>query len=41
MLSKSFGDKGVLDRIDLAISPGTIFSLVGANGAGKTTTVGG
>jgi ABC-2 type transport system ATP-binding protein len=38
-LSKSFGDKVVLDGIDLNISPGTIFSLLGPNGAGKTTTV--
>jgi ABC-2 type transport system ATP-binding protein len=38
-LSKSFGDKVVLDGIDLVINPGTIFSLLGPNGAGKTTTV--
>jgi ABC-2 type transport system ATP-binding protein len=38
-LSKSFGDKIVLDGIDLDISPGTIFSLLGPNGAGKTTAV--
>lgn len=38
-LSKSFGDKVVLDGIDLDISPGTIFSPLGPNGAGKTTTV--
>jgi ABC-2 type transport system ATP-binding protein len=38
-LRKSFGDKVVLDGIDLAVAEGTIFSLLGPNGAGKTTTV--
>jgi ABC-2 type transport system ATP-binding protein len=38
-LRKSFGDKVVLDRIDLNVAEGTIFSLLGPNGAGKTTTV--
>ncbi|MEV0703007.1 ATP-binding cassette domain-containing protein [Saccharopolyspora sp. NPDC050389] len=38
-LRKSFGDKVVLDGIDLDIPQGTIFSLLGPNGAGKTTTV--
>ena len=38
-LQKSFGDKVVLDGIDLSVAQGTIFSLLGANGAGKTTTV--
>jgi ABC-2 type transport system ATP-binding protein len=38
-LHKSFGDKVVLDGIDLAVQEGTIFALLGPNGAGKTTTV--
>jgi ABC-2 type transport system ATP-binding protein len=38
-LRKSFGDKVVLDGIDLTVAAGTIFSLLGPNGAGKTTTV--
>src|SRR5580693_8638266 len=38
-MTKSFGDKLVLDRIDLAVPEGTIFALLGPNGAGKTTTV--
>ncbi|GAU65781.1 putative ABC transporter ATP-binding protein [Streptomyces sp. NBRC 110611] len=38
-LSKSYGDKVVLDGIDLRIPEGTIFALLGPNGAGKTTTV--
>src|ERR1700729_2271491 len=38
-LRKSFGDKVVLDGIDLAVAEGTIFALLGPNGAGKTTAV--
>jgi ABC-2 type transport system ATP-binding protein len=38
-LRKSFGDKLVLDGIDLEVGAGTTFSLLGPNGAGKTTTV--
>ncbi|MFF5052916.1 ATP-binding cassette domain-containing protein [Micromonospora sp. NPDC000663] len=38
-LRKSYGDKVVLDGIDLEIAAGTIFALLGPNGAGKTTTV--
>jgi len=38
-LRKAFGDKLVLDGIDLTVPEGTIFSLLGPNGAGKTTTV--
>lgn len=38
-LRKAYGDKTVLDGIDLNIGAGTIFSLLGPNGAGKTTTV--
>jgi ABC-2 type transport system ATP-binding protein len=38
-LRKSYGDKTVLDGIDLRVEEGTIFSLLGPNGAGKTTTV--
>jgi ABC-2 type transport system ATP-binding protein len=38
-LRKSFGDKVVLDGIDLDVTAGTIFALLGPNGAGKTTTV--
>jgi ABC-2 type transport system ATP-binding protein len=38
-LSKSFGDKVVLDGVDLDVAEGTIFALLGPNGAGKTTTV--
>ena len=36
-VSKSFGDKTVLDDITLTVSDGSIYGLVGYNGAGKTT----
>ncbi|WP_335936585.1 ATP-binding cassette domain-containing protein [Streptomyces sp. PTD5-9] len=38
-LRKSYGDKTVLDGIDLHIPAGSVFALLGPNGAGKTTTV--
>ncbi|WP_086875983.1 ATP-binding cassette domain-containing protein [Streptomyces rochei] len=38
-LRKSYGDKTVLDGVDLTVPEGTIFSLLGPNGAGKTTAV--
>ncbi|GAA2453471.1 daunorubicin resistance protein DrrA family ABC transporter ATP-binding protein [Actinomadura vinacea] len=38
-LRKSYGDKTVLDGIDLQVAQGTVFSLLGPNGAGKTTMV--
>ncbi|MFH9268210.1 MULTISPECIES: ATP-binding cassette domain-containing protein [unclassified Streptomyces] len=38
-LRKSYGDKLVLDGIDLSVPEGTVFSLLGPNGAGKTTAV--
>ncbi|MFD4415395.1 ATP-binding cassette domain-containing protein [Streptomyces sp. NPDC058476] len=38
-LRKAYGDKTVLDGIDLTVPAGTVFSLLGPNGAGKTTAV--
>ncbi|QKW43534.1 ATP-binding cassette domain-containing protein [Streptomyces microflavus] len=38
-LRKSYGDRAVLDGIDLAVPAGTVFALLGPNGAGKTTAV--
>jgi ABC-2 type transport system ATP-binding protein len=38
-LRKSYGDRTVLDGVDLAVPEGTVFSLLGPNGAGKTTVV--
>jgi ABC-2 type transport system ATP-binding protein len=36
---KSFGDHVVLDGLDLDVTDGTVFALLGPNGSGKTTTV--
>jgi ABC-2 type transport system ATP-binding protein len=38
-MRKSYGDKVVLDGIDLTVAEGAIFALLGPNGAGKTTAV--
>jgi len=38
-LRKSYGNKLVLDGIDLDVAEGTVFAMLGPNGAGKTTTV--
>jgi ABC-2 type transport system ATP-binding protein len=38
-LEKSFQDLHVLRGVDLAVSPGSIFALLGSNGAGKTTVI--
>jgi ABC-2 type transport system ATP-binding protein len=38
-LRKTYGEKLVLDGIDLTVPAGTIFALLGPNGAGKTTVV--
>ncbi|MFI8326397.1 ATP-binding cassette domain-containing protein [Streptomyces sp. NPDC085529] len=38
-LRKSYGDKVVLDGVDLTVPQGTVFALLGPNGAGKTTAV--
>lgn len=38
-VSKSFGPKQVLDRVNLTIRAGTITSLIGPSGAGKTTLI--
>lgn len=36
-LSKSYGDRPVLDGIDLAVAPHEVVSLIGASGSGKST----
>jgi ABC-2 type transport system ATP-binding protein len=36
-ISKSFGKKVVLDGIDLELTPGNTYCILGKNGAGKTT----
>ncbi|MBN67038.1 MAG: hypothetical protein CMM94_05670 [Rickettsiales bacterium] len=38
-VSKSFGDKQVLDDVSLSLKPGEIFGLIGLNGVGKTTLI--
>src|ERR1051325_4157768 len=38
-LRKSYGEKVVLNGIDLTVEAGSIFALLGSNGAGKTTMV--
>ena len=38
-LCKKFGDKNVLNGIDLAVPEHSIYGFVGKNGAGKTTTM--
>ena len=38
-LHKRFGDKSVLNGLDLSVPEHSIFGFVGKNGAGKTTTM--
>ena len=38
-VSKSYGDKKVVDSINLEINKPGVFGLLGTNGAGKTTTI--
>ena len=38
-VTKQFGDRTAVDRVDLDVVPGSCFGLLGPNGAGKTTTL--
>ena len=38
-LVKQYGERRVLDGLDLSVEPGSVFGFLGANGAGKTTTI--
>ncbi|MBX3356854.1 MAG: ATP-binding cassette domain-containing protein [Phycisphaeraceae bacterium] len=38
-LTKTFGPKVAVDRVDLRIRQGTVCGFIGPNGAGKTTTI--
>jgi ABC-2 type transport system ATP-binding protein len=38
-ITKRFGDRTVVDRLDLDIPVGSVCGFVGPNGAGKTTTI--
>ncbi|WP_427869738.1 ABC transporter ATP-binding protein [Leucobacter luti] len=38
-VTKRYGDKAVVDRIDLTIEPGEFMTFLGPSGSGKTTTL--
>jgi ABC-2 type transport system ATP-binding protein len=38
-LTRKFGEKTVVDNLNLGIEKGELFGLLGPNGAGKTTTI--
>ncbi|MBY6185718.1 ABC transporter ATP-binding protein [Marinobacter hydrocarbonoclasticus] len=38
-LTRRFGDFTAVDRVDLQVTPGTIYGFLGPNGCGKTTTI--
>ena len=38
-VSKSFGEKHILNEISFSVPKGSIFGFIGQNGAGKTTTM--
>ena len=38
-LTKRYGDRTVVDGLDLELPPGVVAGFVGPNGAGKTTTI--
>ena len=38
-LSKRYGDKWAVDRLDLRVEQGDIYGFIGQNGAGKSTTL--
>jgi lantibiotic transport system ATP-binding protein len=38
-LTRAFGDRVAVDRIDLAVPRGSVYGFLGPNGAGKTTTI--
>jgi len=38
-ITKYFGEKLVLDKVDLAVKQGQIFGFIGLNGTGKTTLI--
>ena len=38
-LTKQYGQKTVVDSLDLSVPPGSIYGFLGPNGAGKSTTI--
>jgi len=38
-LAKRFGDRRVVDGVDIAVPAGAVYGVLGPNGAGKTTTL--
>ena len=38
-LTKRYGERTVVDRLDLRVAPGEVYGLLGPNGAGKSTTI--
>ena len=38
-LSKHYGDRAVVDQVDIAVGAGRICGFLGPNGSGKTTTI--
>lgn len=38
-LTKKYKEKTAVDKLNLSIKQGELFSLLGVNGAGKTTTI--
>jgi ABC-2 type transport system ATP-binding protein len=38
-LTRTFGGRAVVDRLDLSVPAGAIYALLGDNGAGKSTTI--
>ena len=38
-LSKAYGGRTVVDRLDMQVERGRIYGFLGPNGSGKTTTI--
>lgn len=38
-LTKTFGDKTVVDQLNMSIEPGQLYAFLGPNGSGKTTAI--